>query len=148
MAVGLVLLFFFAPVVRDSFALLPPNVPKFDQLNGRPCPLYPLPVPLSIEDLQPSIDVVVKNISSALNAGTVRARGSVSLGLVIDQKLIWSKGFGYINESGECVCAWSIYGLCVFSTKRCIMHQLSVVTTLTPPPRETKGIMVRVVLVM
>ena len=98
------LLFFFAPIARDSLALLPPNVPKFAQLNNKPCPLYPLPVPLSIEDLQPSIDLVVKNISSALNAGTVRARGSVSVGLVIDQKLIWSKGFGYINESGECVC--------------------------------------------
>lgn len=66
------------------------------------CPNFPLPAVGASEvlaKLQPFLEAVVKNVSAALEKD--KSPGGVALGVVYNDTLIWSKGFGLINQSGK-----------------------------------------------
>ena len=65
------------------------------------CPNFPLPAvsaPNVLAKLQPFLETVAKNVSAALEKD--KSPGGVALGVVYNDTLIWSKGFGLINDSG------------------------------------------------
>lgn len=65
------------------------------------CPAIPLPSASPSEvlhKLQPFLDEAEKNISAALEAD--KSPGGVAVNVVYNDTVLWSKGFGLINESG------------------------------------------------
>ena len=97
------LVFYFLLLAQHSRAVLSrlENKLYVNGNHGSLCPTYPLVSPLTATDLQSSIAEVSRNISIALKSAPTTARGSVAVGLVYDQKLLWMEGFGNINDSGE-----------------------------------------------
>ena len=66
------------------------------------CPTYPLPTPNSsavLSKMSRFLDELSINVSAAFEAH--KAKGGVSLSIVYNDTVIWSHGFGLINESGK-----------------------------------------------
>ncbi len=66
------------------------------------CPAIPLPAASTSEllsKLQPFLDEAAKNISAALEAD--KSPGGVAINVVYNDTVLWSKGFGVVNESGR-----------------------------------------------
>ncbi len=65
------------------------------------CPAIPLPAASPSEvlsKLQPFLEEAAKNISAALEAD--KSPGGVAINVVYNDTVLWTKGFGLINDSG------------------------------------------------
>ena len=100
---GLVATLAFAEAVMSRWRY-PPHV-----RSNSDCPSIPAVVPLTARDLEKTLNELSNNITYYLKR--YNAPGGVAVGLVYDQKLIWAKGFGKINDSGRLYSRWFFFSL-------------------------------------
>ena len=87
--------------------------PPPEQSSFPLCPGHPLPVVNAsdiLAKLQPLLDMAARNISAILRED--KTPGGAVLGVVYRDSLIWSQGFGLINDSGEVVTIRSVGHFC------------------------------------
>ena len=79
---------------------LPPTTTT--RADATPCPSHPLPTASAsvlLVKLEPFLEEVAENISAALEED--KSPGGAVVSIVYNDTVIWTKGFGLINDSGN-----------------------------------------------